>query len=179
MERSPRSSGEVRSPWAIKKISKIRQDKELYGKRLAFEAEILRNLSHPNIIGYRAFGNPSSDVAFLAMEKASKSLADLIEERVEELTPDGVSPFPANKIKRVAEDIAQALAYLHEVKKLIHGDLKSANVLIFGEFETVKLCDFGVSRKILNDGSIDGRYVGTEIWNPLEVVLVNQGNLLI
>lgn len=175
MERSPRASGEVRSPWAIKKISKLRKDTKLFERRLEFEAEILRNLTHPNIIGYRAFGNPTTDVTFLAMEKASKSLFDLIEDRVEELTPDGVSPFPALKIFRVAVDVAQALHYLHEEKKLIHGDLKSGNVLVFGDFDAVKLCDFGVARKIKDDGLVDGLYVGTEIWNPMEVVLANRG----
>lgn len=46
---------------------------------------------------------------------------------------------------QVAEDIASALKYLHEEKKLLHGDLKSANILIKGDFEIAKLCDFGVT----------------------------------
>lgn len=49
---------------------------------------------------------------------------------------------------QVAEDIASALKYLHEEKNLLHGDLKSANILIKGDFETAKLCDFGVTLRL-------------------------------
>lgn len=51
---------------------------------------------------------------------------------------------------QVAKDVASALKYLHEDKRILHGDLKSANILILGDFKTAKLCDFGVSLK-LND----------------------------
>ena len=44
----------TQSPWAIKKCLKGRTDKT-YSQRLAAEADILRNLSHPNIVGFRAF----------------------------------------------------------------------------------------------------------------------------
>lgn len=50
----------------------------------------------------------------------------------------------------MARDVASGLKYLHEEKKLLHGDLKSGNVLIKGDFKIAKLCDFGVSLK-LND----------------------------
>jgi PDZ-binding kinase len=175
MERSPNRSGEIRSPWAIKKISKIRKDNELIEKRLEYEAGILKGLSHQNIIGYRSHGHPAG-TAYLAMEKAPKSLGDLIEERVGELTPIGTTvPFDAKHMTKVALDMAKALQYLHDEKRIIHGDLKSANILIFGDFEIAKLCDFGVSRKIKEDGSLEGRYVGTEIWNPMEVILEKRG----
>lgn len=35
--------------------------------------------------------------------------------------------------------------YLHNEKKLLHGDMKSCNIVIKGDFETVKICDVGVS----------------------------------
>ncbi|CAG7829507.1 unnamed protein product [Allacma fusca] len=176
MERSPRISGEMRSPWAIKKISKLRDTKKTYVVRLEHEAKILKQLNHPNIIGFRGFGKPGSDAAYLAMEKASGCLGDLIEKRFDEFVNNceteiipASDPFPAEKILKVAEDVAKALTYLHDEVKMIHGDMKSANVLVFGDFETIKLCDFGVSRKIREDGTIEGDYVGTEIWSPLEI----------
>ena len=51
-ERSPRNNI-VRSPWAIKKLNKRISVKSEYAKRLEEEAEILKKLQHPNIIGYR------------------------------------------------------------------------------------------------------------------------------
>lgn len=35
--------------------------------------------------------------------------------------------------------------YLHNEKKLLHGDMKSCNVVIKGDFESIKICDVGVS----------------------------------
>ena len=69
-------------------------------------------------------------------------------------------------------DIASALDYLHREERLLHGDLKSANVLVFGAFERAKLCDFGVSLAL--DDRLVARagetYVGTEPWSAPEAV---------
>lgn len=40
------------------------------------------------------------------------------------------------------------LQYLHNEKKLLHGDMKSCNVVIKGDFETIKICDVGVSLQL-------------------------------
>jgi len=37
------------------------------------------------------------------------------------------------------------LQYLHNEKRLLHGDMKSCNVVIKGDFESIKICDVGVS----------------------------------
>ena len=175
MERSPKVTGEIRSPWAIKKIANLKNTKKVYADRLEKEAAILKRLNHPNIIGYRGFGKPGHDAAYLAMERATASLSDLIEKRMESFIDENGEgcppvPFPAANINRVAEDVAKALAYLHDEIRIIHGDLKSANVLVFGDFANIKLCDFGVSRELDDQGHVQGSYVGTEIWTPLEVI---------
>lgn len=46
--------------------------------------------------------------------------------------------------------------YLHNEKKLLHGDMKSCNVVIKGDFETVKICDVGVSLQL--DENMKGRH---------------------
>jgi len=147
----------------------------MYGDRLEYEANVLKQLIHPNIVGFKQF---SVDPPILAMEKASSSLSDLIESRMMQSGDCPSGPFPARRIERVALDVAKALDYLHEEKKFIHGDLKSANVLVFGEFEVAKLCDFGVARKLDTDGTVEGSYIGTEVWNPMEVVLQQNGIIL-
>ena len=50
-ERSPKNNV-IRSPWAIKKLNKRISIKSEYAKRLEEEANILKKLQHPNIIGY-------------------------------------------------------------------------------------------------------------------------------
>jgi PDZ-binding kinase len=55
-----------RSPWAVKKINKNQRESgpSLYTERLEREAKILRTLSHPNIIGFRAFKPAESGQLF-------------------------------------------------------------------------------------------------------------------
>lgn len=51
---SSKKSKTSASPWAIKKCLKEKTDKT-YAHRLAEEADVLRTLSHPNIVGFRAY----------------------------------------------------------------------------------------------------------------------------
>lgn len=53
---------------------------------------------------------------------------------------------------KIAEDLAQGIAYIHQASKLIHGNLKSTNVLLGADFEAC-LTDYGLS--VLADSSED------------------------
>lgn len=105
------------------------------------------------------------------METCDTSLGDLIEEQ------DSISagPLEPAKILKVCSDISAALDYLHTKAFLLHGDLKSYNVLIKNSFEQCKLCDFGVSLPLNSEGYIDleknpkARYIGTDIYSAPEV----------
>ena len=55
-ERSPRNNVS-RSPWALKTLNKKVPAKSEYAKRLEEEADILKKLQHPHIIGYRGNTN--------------------------------------------------------------------------------------------------------------------------
>ncbi|CAK8673004.1 unnamed protein product [Clavelina lepadiformis] len=168
VERSPKF-GEYRSPWAVKKINKkCGGNISEYSKRLSEEAAILKQLNHKNIVGFRTFTRSADGTFCLAMEDGQRSLMSLIEDRTEKC----LGPFPVHAINEVAIRVADALAYLHHTNRLLHGDLKSANVLIQGNFNVVKLCDFGVTVK-LDDNLIakpGQRYVGTESWSCKEVL---------
>ncbi|XP_041661220.1 lymphokine-activated killer T-cell-originated protein kinase homolog [Cheilinus undulatus] len=160
------------SPWAVKKINSKCATKQLsvYQKRLNEEAKILKGIDHPNIVGFRAFTTAKDGSKCLAMEYGGEqSLNDLIEKRREE----GLKAFPAAKIQKVALDVARGLQYLHNEKKLLHGDMKSCNVVIKGDFETVKICDVGVSLRLdenmkVSDPKVE--YIGTEPWKPKEAL---------
>ena len=84
--------------------------------------------------------------------------------------------LPAASIERVSIDVASALHYLHTDKHILHGDIKSGNVLIVGDCETAKLCDFGVTVPLDSEGrAVKGKvYVGTEAWSPREVIKGDQ-----
>jgi len=170
-QRSP-AGDKFRSPWAVKKVNK-RHALSQFGQRLEEEANVLKTLSHPNIIGYRAFNKKDDGTHALVMEDGHKSLFDIIEERNE--TDKG--PFLASTIEAVITWGARALHYLHTEKHIMHGDIKSGNILVVGEFENVKICDFGVTLPLNSEGKIsnpDTRYVGTEAWSPMEVIKEEQ-----
>ncbi|KAM9339650.1 lymphokine-activated killer T-cell-originated protein kinase homolog [Symphorus nematophorus] len=160
------------SPWAIKKINSKCATKQVavYQKRLNDEAKVLKGINHPNIVGFRAFTTARDGSKCLAMEYGGEqSLNDLIEKRRE----DGLKAFPAANIEKVALHVARGLQYLHNEKKLLHGDMKSCNVVIKGDFETVKICDVGVSLQLDENMRVSdpkAEYIGTEPWKPKEAL---------
>ncbi|NXX97068.1 TOPK kinase, partial [Centropus bengalensis] len=170
MKRSPR--GLSRSPWAVKIVNSKcnKRQQKIYQERLNDEAKILKDLQHPNIVGYRAFTEASDGRMCLAMEYGGeKSLDCLIEER----RAEQLGPFPAATIFKVALSMARGLKYLHNDKKLLHGDIKSSNVVIKGDFEAIKICDVGVSIPLDENMTVSDPelcYIGTEPWKPKEAL---------
>ncbi|XP_013800428.2 lymphokine-activated killer T-cell-originated protein kinase [Apteryx mantelli] len=170
MKRSPKGSS--CSPWAVKKINPKcnKSQQNIYQKRLNEEAKILKNLQHPNIVGYRAFTEAHDGSMCLAMEYGGeKSLNALIEER----NLEHLGPFPAATIFKVAVSMAKGLKYLHNDKKLLHGDIKSSNVVVKGDFEAIKICDVGVSLPLDENMTVsdpEACYIGTEPWKPKEAL---------
>lgn len=67
------------------------------------------------------------------MEECTVSLGDLIEQ----LEESGGVRYEPSKIVSVIAAVAKALQYLHEDKGLLHGDIKSYNVLIKGEYSYI------------------------------------------
>ncbi|XP_001599799.1 lymphokine-activated killer T-cell-originated protein kinase [Nasonia vitripennis] len=170
LERSPKV-GFIRSPWAIKKRNKNVTKDSTYNSRIKLEAEILRKLKHPNIVGFRALTYAPGGDPCLAMEKIEISLGDLIEERVEA----GEDQFPANDILKIGYEIAKGLEYLHHTAYILHGDMKSYNVLVTKDYSVVKICDFGVSVPLTKALEIDTStdefmYIGTQCWSAPEVI---------
>ena len=165
-KRTPEKDGKFNSPWAIKKSSTKAPDN--IRERLAIEASLLKQIgSHPYIVGFRGFTGTKAGELCLAMEDCERSLMDMIEE-----TSFLEETFTADQILKVAWCVSNALDFIHNKHKLLHGDLKSGNVLVRGDFEQVKLCDFGVSLRLKDDlsglknkGDI---YIGSEPWKPKE-----------
>ncbi|GLI67385.1 hypothetical protein VaNZ11_011566 [Volvox africanus] len=108
------------------------------------EAAIMRVCAHKHCVSLlEAHQGLASGVVYLIMEYVEHSLSrELL------LNPRGLS-LP--RAKQVAFQLATALEIVHR-KKVIHGDLKPANVLLTGQ-NGVKLCDFGsATSTFLSDG---------------------------
>ncbi|XP_017067379.1 lymphokine-activated killer T-cell-originated protein kinase [Drosophila eugracilis] len=173
LDRSPRH-GQIRSPWAVKRITqrmRVRKDM-IFNERIVHEADILRKLKHPNIVGFRGVTTNNDGINTLALEMCTTSLGSILEERHDE----DLGPLPAKHTYRMIIDVAMALDFLHNKARMMHGDLKSFNVLVKGEFEICKLCDFGVALPLDEQGEVnflkntDLRYVGTSLWCAPEVI---------
>lgn len=166
-------------------------------RTLELESRLLSQMVHPNIIGFRAAQRLPDGKLCLALEMCECSLYALIQERQfaagyascerEEaaaaccVTPGREGPraheplFAADEIGLVGRSIARGLSYLHREHRVLHGDIKSANVLVSRDLRVVKICDLGVSLPLLPGlGGVAqpecNIYEGTEPWRPPETL---------
>jgi serine/threonine protein kinase len=117
-------------------------------KQFLREAQIVGRLTHPYIVGLYDIGTNEDGVPYLVME--------YVEGKTLEKTLDN-GPLPLERAAVWGADLASALSRAHQCK-IIHGDVKPANILITSDGQ-VKLGDFGVARfatQVSGSGSILG-----------------------
>jgi hypothetical protein len=117
-------------------------------KQFLREAQIIGRLAHPYIVGLYDVGTNAEGVPYFVMEYVDGRT-------LEKLLDDG--PLPLEKAALWATDLAAAIARAHRAK-VIHGDIKPANILITREGQ-VKLGDFGIARfatQVSNSGVLMG-----------------------
>ncbi|XP_040173584.1 serine/threonine-protein kinase nak1 [Anopheles arabiensis] len=150
----------TRSPWSIKLMSRRHECTFTYYYQVLLldEAKLIRNLSCPFIAGANLQQGELADYKCqLAMEYCKVDLAYILSLRYGEDGADGPRPLDVPRATKVVESVLEALNFLHNVAALLHGDLKSFNVLVQGDFEAVKLCGLGrMSHKVDGDGTVEG-----------------------
>lgn len=121
-------------------------------ERFRREAEILRELDHPNIVNIRE-AIFEDDSYFIVMDYVTDgSLDTLIAQH---------APLPINRVLEIGLGIADALTRAHHLK-VIHRDIKPANILL-DKNGVPLLTDFGVAHiggrtRMTEIGSIIGTY---------------------
>eukprot|EP01132_Coremiostelium_polycephalum_P005629 gene5629-7004_t len=144
--------------FAIKVISKKgKLEKDIKGLRQ--EINILRTLSHPNII-HLFDAIETKDDFYVVTEFATGELYQIMEEE------KGV--LPLGLIQSLCYQLVHALHYLHS-NKVIHRDIKPQNILI-GSGGQVKLCDFGFAKTISSTTVMLTSIKGTPLYLAPEVV---------
>jgi serine/threonine protein kinase/formylglycine-generating enzyme required for sulfatase activity len=120
---------------AIKVPTKDRFQKAEDADAYLAEARIVASLDHPHIVPVYDLGR-TLDGSIYVVSKFIEgcTLEDLIK----------VSPPPERETARILATIAAALQYAHD-RRLIHRDVKPANILIERQSNTPYLTDFGLA----------------------------------
>jgi len=138
----------------------LRLSAHFSSKRLLREVEIMRSISHVNVIRLiEVFEN--DDFVKIVMELATgKELFDLIIARHQYSEADAQPIF---------NQIASALSFLHS-KGIVHRDIKPENVIVSDNTGCVKLLDFGLAKATTSAfGSTAKTFVGTPCYLAPEV----------
>ncbi|MCD7471730.1 hypothetical protein HAX54_012363 [Datura stramonium] len=113
--------------------------KRLDGGRLArtsqeeFEQhmESVGGLRHPNLVPLRAYFQARQERLLVYDYQPNGSLFSLIHGS----KSSRAKPLHWTSCLKIAEDVAQGLSYIHQAWRLVHGSLKSSNVLLGSDFE--------------------------------------------
>ncbi|MEW6732946.1 MAG: serine/threonine-protein kinase [Acidobacteriota bacterium] len=156
---------QVNSSTVAIKIFFIEDDtlEEFEKRRLYFrrEVELLKRISHPNVVCVLDSGISELGELFLVMEYVEGTmLSELI----------NLGPLELSRITNLLNQMGTGLQAIHS-QGIIHRDFKPQNVLIVGQepYEQVKLLDFGIAKMIRGDTeeaflqtlTSDGAVVGT------------------
>ncbi|WP_208022244.1 bifunctional serine/threonine-protein kinase/formylglycine-generating enzyme family protein [Aestuariicella hydrocarbonica] len=135
---------------ALKVMSPALNADPVFSERFQREANIVGQLSHPNIVSIYDIGR-FKNLNYIAMDYLAGGSAH-------DKMSQGLS---ANEALRITEEIANALDHAHE-KGYIHRDIKPENIL-FREDDTAVLSDFGVAKTVSTASRMTnaGTVVGT------------------
>ncbi|MBK6688493.1 MAG: serine/threonine protein kinase [Deltaproteobacteria bacterium] len=139
--------GMMRRPSALKLM---RSDQAGAGNLLRFEREVqlTARLTHPNTITIFDYGRTHDGVFYYAMELLDGATLQRI------VALDGAQP--AGRVVRILSMACRALTEAHGIG-LIHRDIKPANIMLCtqgGEWDVVKLLDFGLVKELAVDGDV-------------------------
>jgi serine/threonine protein kinase len=126
------------------------EDRENYIRRFRNEARIAGRFVHPNIVGVFDIalhdGNP-----FIIMEYVEGLPLGKVFPRGE--------PVRSSEVARIALQVLEALEYAHGFG-VVHRDIKPGNVLLMANAK-LKVADFGISRIVSSELTIDPVMIGT------------------
>ncbi|KAK2990836.1 hypothetical protein RJ640_025893 [Escallonia rubra] len=123
---------------AVKRVITDRVGALMFRKHV----EIISMALHPNIVPLIGYGMTQTERFLVYPYMANGSVASCLRER-----PESQPPLDWPIRKRIALGSARALAYLHDHcnPKIIHRDVKAANILLDEEFEAF-VGDFGLAK---------------------------------
>ncbi|KAH0621358.1 hypothetical protein JD844_022542 [Phrynosoma platyrhinos] len=134
-------------------------------QKLQEEVEILKNLTHINIVGYLGTALEDSIVSIFMEFVPGGSISSIIHR---------FGPLPEIVFCKYTKQIVQGVAYLHE-NGVVHRDIKGNNIMLMPN-GVIKLIDFGCAKRLAcvgltNTHSEPLKSVhGTPYWMAPEVI---------
>ena len=127
---------------AVKVLSPLVADDPTARVRFAREAQSAARISHPHVASVFSVGELSNDVPYIVMEYVhGRTLAEHVQ---------ATGRQDAAEVKRIFREVASALAAAHE-KRVVHRDVRPANVLFEEESGKTLLTDFGLVALLATD----------------------------
>ncbi|KAJ6678385.1 PROTEIN KINASE putative-RELATED [Salix viminalis] len=93
--------------------------------------DVVGELRHQNLVPIAAFFQAKGERLVIFDYQPNGSLFNLIHGS----RSTRAKPLHWTSCLKIAEDVARGLAYIHQTSNLVHGNLKSANVLLGADFE--------------------------------------------
>ncbi|KAL3648939.1 Mitogen-activated protein kinase kinase kinase npk1 [Castilleja foliolosa] len=146
---------------AIASNNSSKKTQEYIGE-LEKEVNLLKNLSHPNIVRYLGTAREDDSLNILLEFVPGGSISSLLGK---------FGSFPESVIRMYTKQLLLGLEYLHK-NKIMHRDIKGANILVDNK-GCIKLADFGASKKVEALATINGAksMKGTPYWMAPEVIV--------
>ena len=114
-----------------------RREHRLPMSRFEQECELMSAIRHPNIVQYLGITqDPNINLPVILMELMDGSLTHFLE--------SSPQPIPYHITVNICHDVTLALSFLHS-NNIVHRDLSSNNVLLFGDGVRAKVTDFGMA----------------------------------
>ncbi|KAF9108566.1 hypothetical protein BGX27_008287 [Mortierella sp. AM989] len=152
-------------------------DNDRVQRMLDKEIAIWSRLSHPNVLPFVAVEKLPSDTFVFCELCTGGNLLDYL---TRQEAPSYISAgsggtvgLEESQARSIFKQIAEAVRYLHEEKRIVHRDIKLENILQH-EDGTWKICDFGLA-EYQNDeaASYFGSPLSPTIYNPRASVNTN------
>ena len=148
-------------------IKKVFQDRRYKNRELP----IMQELHHPNIVELKSYfctkaENCNDDEFYLncIMEYVPKTLNELITQNRKNQTK-----FDDFTLKLYSYQMLKCIGYLHSLG-ICHRDIKPQNILIDPKDNSLKLCDFGCAKHLVQTES-NIAYICSRFYRPPELVI--------
>jgi len=143
---------------ALKVLQGEFADDDAYLQRFYREVRTLAQIEHPNVVKAIEVGFDGRTHYFSMSFVPGRDLKHRLE---------AGEPFPEREALRIVLGVAEALRHTWERHRLLHRDVKPANIIVTGDGE-VKLMDLGISKYVTRQ-DIELTVAGMMVGSPLYV----------